>query len=65
MTWGWEYVKMKSLQVGQAVALRAWRGVRKVRAPQGTVLGNTQAGQPDGEGPQKQTARLVGWYVGS
>ncbi len=35
---------MKLLQVGQAVALRVWRGVRKVRAPQGTVLGNTQAG---------------------
>jgi hypothetical protein len=44
LTGGWEYVKMKLLQVGQAVALRAMRGVRKVRAPQGTVLGNAQAG---------------------
>jgi len=42
--------------------------VRKVRAPQGTVLGNTQAGRPDGIGPQKQTASgrqlaVSGWLL--
>ena len=31
-------------------------GPRKVRTPQGTVLGNSQAGQPDGKCSRKQTA---------
>jgi hypothetical protein len=36
--------------------------VRKVRAPQGTVLDNIQAGRPDGKGPQK--SRPPGWQIG-
>ncbi len=43
--------------------LRAWETVavaarrsRKVRTPQGRVLGNTQTGQPDGKCNREQTA---------
>ena len=51
----WWYVII-GLTLKSARRSRPGNGVRKVRAPQGTVLGNTQAGRPDGKGPQKQTA---------
>ena len=46
-----------------ASMLRAWETVagakersRKVRTPQGTALGNSQTGQPDGKCSREQTA---------
>jgi hypothetical protein len=37
------------------IAGPAW-GLRKVRAPKSGLLGNAQAGRPDGECHRKQTA---------
>ena len=35
------------------------QAMRKVRTPQGRVLGNSQAGKPDGECNRKETANAA------
>ena len=44
-------------KAGQAIARAACSHVRKVRAPQGRMLANGQAGRPDGKCRRKEDSR--------
>ena len=55
----WCIVCLVHEQAGQSRAM-AIRGARKVRAPKSAVLGNSQAGQPDGKRNREQ---VVDWQL--